>query len=151
MSDFDFNDTEACHLSEIYDDYEGYHDYQEYIAEQEYERANTIATLAGIDEDYYTCQRGRRKRRKAAIERKDILNRYKQKKGNKDLFVVIQDSRNDDTTLMLVDRRKSKEYWWTHDFSLAYKGSKEEMEKVANRLRRNNARVVSYQEYLNQV
>lgn len=67
----------------------------------------------------------------------------------KALFLVIQNSRSDDTTLMLVDRRKSKEYWWTHDFSLAYKGSKEDMRKVANRLHRNNVRVVSYQEYLN--
>ena len=37
-------------------------------------------------------------------------------------YVIIQDSRKDNTTLMLVDRRKSKKYWWTHDFSLAYKG-----------------------------
>lgn len=50
---FDFNDTEACHLSEIYDDYEGYSSYQEYIAESEYRRANTIATIAGIDDRYY--------------------------------------------------------------------------------------------------
>lgn len=63
MSDFDFYDTEACHLSEIYDDYEANMSHEEYIAEQEYERANTIAILAGIDEDYYTCQRGRRKKK----------------------------------------------------------------------------------------
>ena len=47
--------------------------YEEYIAEQEYERVNTIATLAGLDEDYYTRQKERRKRRKQEIERKDRL------------------------------------------------------------------------------
>lgn len=148
MSDFDFYDTEACHLSEIYDDYEANMSYEEYIAEQEYERVNTIATLAGLDEDYYTRQKERRKRRKQEIERKDRLNREKQRN---DLFVIVQDSRKDDTTLMLVDRRKSKEYWWTHDFSFAYKGTKEDMEKVASKLRKNNVRVVCYAEYITSI
>nr|DAI13893.1 MAG TPA: hypothetical protein [Caudoviricetes sp.] len=143
---FDFNDTEACHLSEIYDDYEGYSSYQEYIAESEYRRANTIATIAGIDDRYYARKKVSRKQRKAEIERKDRLNRAWQKK---DLFVIIQDSRRDGTTLMLVDRRKSKEYWWTHDFSLAYKGKREDMEKAARKLHRNNVRVVSYKTYFN--
>nr|DAX44856.1 MAG TPA: hypothetical protein [Caudoviricetes sp.] len=143
---FDFNDTEACHLSEIYDDYEGYSSYQEYIAENEYRRANTIATLAGLDERHYSRKKVSRKQRKAEIERKDRLNRAKQKK---DLFVIIQDSRRDGTTLMLVDRRKSKEYWWTHDFSLAYKGRREDMEKAARKLHMNNVRVVSYETYFN--
>lgn len=49
---------------------------------------------------------------------------------------------------MLVDRRKSKLYWWTHDFSLAYKGNKSEMEKVAYRLKKNNVRVISCQDFL---
>lgn len=142
---FDFNDTEACHLSEIYDDYEGYSSYQEYIAENEYRRANVITTITGLDERHYARKKERRKRRKAEIERKDRLNREKQK----DLFLIIQDSRKDDTTLMLVDRRKSKEYWWTHDFSLAYKGKKEDMEKVAQKLHKNNVRVVSYETYFN--
>lgn len=150
MSNFD--ETEAFHLGDIYaglgEDNDGL-TFEECIAEAEYEKANTLATLAGLDEDYYTRQRERRKRRKKEIERKDKLNREKQKKGNKSLFIVIQDSRKDDTTLMLVDRRKSKKYWWTHDFSLAYKGSKEDMRKVASKLHRNNVRVVSYQEYLN--
>lgn len=143
---FDFNDTEACHLSEIYDDYEGYSSYQEYIAESEYRRANTIATIAGLDERHYSRKKERRKERKAEIERKDRLNRAKQKK---DLFVIIQDSRKDGTTLMLVDRRKSKEYWWTRDFSLAYKGKREDMEKAARKLHMNNVRVVSYETYFN--
>ena len=50
---------------------------------------------------------------------------------------------------MLVDRRKSKKYWWTHDFSLAYKGNKEDMEKVASKLKKNNVRVINYTEYFN--
>lgn len=143
---FDFNDTEACHLSENYDDYEGCSSYQEYIAENEYRRANVITTIAGLDERHYARKKERRKRRKAEIERKDRLNKEKQKK---DLFVIIQDSRRDGTTLMLVDRRKSKEYWWTRDFSLAYKGRREGMEKAARKLHMNNVRVVSYETYFN--
>lgn len=147
---FDYYDTEAAHLGDMYIDFEArdsYRTFAEEVAEAEYQRANTITTLAGLDEDYYTRQRERRKRRNKEIEKKDRLNREKQKKGNKDLFIVIQDSRKDNTTLMLVDRRKSKEYWWTHDFSLAYKGGKEEMEKVASKLRKNNVRVVSCNKY----
>ena len=144
---YDF-ESEADRMEEMYLDDEAGMALSEYVAEAEYKRANTLATLAGLDEDYYTRQRVRRKRRKAEIERKDRLNREKQISQNRDMFVIIQDSRKDNTTLMLVDRRKSKEYWWTHDFSLAYKGSKEDMRKVANRLHRNNVRVVSYQEYL---
>ncbi len=143
---FDFNDTEACHLSEIYDDYEGYSSYQEYIAENEYRRANVITTITGLDERHYSRKKERHKRRKAEIERKDRLNREKQKD---DLFVIIQDSRKDGTTLMLVDRRKSNEYWWTRDFSLAYKGKREDMEKAARKLHMNNVRVVSYETYFN--
>ena len=123
--------TEAEHLSEIYDDYEANMSYAEYIAEREFERLHTIANLAGID----TATHSHRKR-------------HRLKKNNKNLYLVIQDSRKDNTTLMLVDRRKSKEYWWTHDFTLAYKDCKENMEKVAGRLKKNNVRVVSYKEYL---
>lgn len=124
--------TEAEHLSEIYDDYEANMNYAEYIAEREFDRLHTIATLAGIDTATYS----RRKKR------------HLNKKGN-GLFLIIQDSRKDNTTLMLVDRRKSKKYWWTHDFSLAYKGKKKDMENVAKKLRKNNVRVVSYKSYFN--
>lgn len=122
--------TEAEHLSEIYCDFDGEYD-AEYIARMENERLHTIATLAGID----TTTHSRRKKRR--------LN-----KKEKGLFLIIQDSRKDDTTLMLVDRRKSKKYWWTHDFSLALKDGLDEMKKVAKRLKRNNVRVVEYNEYL---
>lgn len=145
MCGFDYSDTEAAHLEDIYSGFEGRMSFEEEIAEAEYQRANTIATLVGLD----TRQRERRKRRKQEIERKDRLNRGKQKKENKDLFVIIQDSRKDNTTLMLVDRRKSKKYWWTHDFSLAYRGCKADMDKVASKLKNNNVRVVSYNDYLN--
>lgn len=50
---------------------------------------------------------------------------------------------------MLVDRRKSKEYWWTWDQSIALKGSKKFMDKVVSKLTRNNARVISCDRYLN--
>lgn len=148
MSDlYDF-ESEADRMEEIYLDDEAGMALSEYVAEAEYKRANTIAILAGLDEDYYARQKERRKRRKQEIERKDRLNREKQRN---DLFVIVQDSRKDDTTLMLVDRRKSKKYWWTHDFSLAYKGLKEEMDKVASKLRKNNVRVVSYAEYITSI
>ena len=124
--------TEAEHLSEIYDDYEANISYAEYIAEREFERLHTIANLAGID----TATHSHRKR-------------HRLKKNNKNLYLVIQDSRKDDTTLMLVDRRKSKEYWGTHDFSIAYKGKKEDMEKVARKLHKNNVRIISFQKYFN--
>lgn len=50
---------------------------------------------------------------------------------------------------MLVDRRKSKRYWWTHDFYLALKGNKKEIKKVASKLKRNNVRIISYTKYFN--
>nr|DAS93077.1 MAG TPA: hypothetical protein [Caudoviricetes sp.] len=120
--------TEAEHLSEIYDDYEAYSSYSEYIADREYERLCTLQNLAGT----------------RVCKKKNRL-----KKQDKDLYLVIQDSRKDDTTLMLVDRRKSKEYWWTHDLSIAYKGKKEDMEKVARKLHKNNVRIISFQKYFN--
>lgn len=146
MCEFDYEDTEAAHLEDMHVGFEARDmRFEEEIAEAEYQRANTIVTLAGLDEDYYARQKERLKHRKQAIERKDRLNREKQRN---DLFVIVQDSRKDDTILMLVDRRKSKKYWWTHDFSLAYKGLKEEMEKVASKLKKNNVRVVSCNEYV---
>lgn len=149
MYDFDYNDTEAAHLGDMYVDFEArdsYRTFAEEIAEAEYQKVKSIAILAGLDEDYYTHKKEKRKRRKQEIERKDKLNREKQKNG---IFVIIQDSRKDDTTLMLVDRRKSKQYWWTHDFSIAYKGNKSEMDKVASKLKKNNVRVVNYEKYFN--
>lgn len=148
MCTFDYNDTEAAHLEDMYIGFEGRMNFEEEIAEAEYQRANTLATLLGLDDGCYTHQRKKGKSRKKAIERKVQSNKEKQKKQNEGLFVVIQDSRKDDTTLMLVDRRKSKQYWWTHDFSLAYKGCKDDMDKVAGRLKKNNVRVVNYNEYL---
>ena len=123
--------TEAEHLSEIYDDYEANMNYAEYIAEREFDRLHTIATLAGIDTTTHSC------RKKCHFKKKD-----------KGLFLIIQDSRKDNTTLMLVDRRKSKKYWWTHDFSLAYKGKKEDVKRVTKRLHMNNVRIVELEKYL---
>lgn len=148
MCDFDYHDTEAAHLEDMYVGFEARDmRFEEEVAEAEYQKANTLATLAGLDNDYYARQKERRKRRKQEIERKDRLNTERQKH---DLFVIIQDSRKDDTTLMLVDRRKSKKYWWTHDFSLTYKGTMAEMNKVASKLKKNNVRVVNCKEYFNQ-
>lgn len=119
--------TEAEHLSEIYDDYDARYD-EEYIADMEYERLCTIQNLAST----------------RVCKKKHHFN-----KKDKNLYLIIQDSRKDNTTIMLVDRRKSKSYWWTHDFSIAYKSNKEDMKKAAKKLKKNNVRVVSYEKYLN--
>lgn len=119
--------TEAEHLAEIYDDYDARYD-DEYIADMEYERLCTLQNLAGT----------------RVCKKKCRLN-----KEGKNLYLIIQDSRKYNTTIMLVNRRKSKGYWWTHDFSIAYKGNKEGMKKAAKKLKRNNVRVVNYEKYLN--
>lgn len=119
--------TEAEHLAEIYSDYDARYD-DEYIADMEYKRLHTLANLAGVN-----------------VNNK----KHRSKKKDKGLYLIIQDSRKDNTTLMLVDRRKSKSYWWTHDSSIAYKGNKEDMKKAAKKLKMNNVRVVSYDTYLN--
>lgn len=119
MSDY-ISEAEA--LSEMYDD--DFDGTAAWIAEKQYQRENTLANLMGLSE-----------------------NSFKKPK-DKSKYIIIQDSRKDDTTLMLVDRQKSKKYWWTHDFSLVLKGSLSEMKKVANRLKQNNVRVVEYNEYL---
>ena len=74
MSEFDYNDTEAAHLGDIHSGFESHNmSFEEELAEAKYQRAKTIATLAGLDEDYYVRQKERRKRRKQEIERKDRL------------------------------------------------------------------------------
>lgn len=74
--------------------------------------------------------------------------RIKKKKKWNNKYVIVQDSRKDNTNLLLVDRRKSKEYWWTHDLSIALIGTKEEMNNVIKKLRYNNPRVISINQYL---
>ena len=81
-----------------------------------------------------------------------FTNRHNNKehvKENLKIYLIIQNSRKDNTTLMLVDRRKTNKYWWTHDFSLAYKGSKKEMKKVVSKLKKNGARIIPYTMYFN--
>ena len=115
---------EGEHLSEIYVAFDGHGSFEEELAEHQYRREETLATLCGLGTSY------------RPTKRKD-----------KKVYIVIQDSRKDNTVLLLVDRRKSKEYWWTHDLSLAYKGSKEDMNRIVKKLTKNNARVISYSEY----
>lgn len=80
MCDFDYDDTEAERLNDMYVGFEAKDmSFEEEIAEAEYQKLNTILTLAGLDEDYYIRQRERRKLRKQEIERKDRLNRKKTK------------------------------------------------------------------------
>ena len=93
MCGFDYSDTEAAHLEEIYSGFEGTKSFEEEIAEAEYRRRNTIATLIGLDDDHHLTQRRRLKKRISA---------------NKGLFVIIQDSRKDGTTLIFDLRALSK-------------------------------------------
>lgn len=118
--------SEAEALADMYgDDFDGT---AEWIARKQSDRLHTIAVLSGICDHKPT--------------RKQVTN---------EKFVIVQDSRKDGTSLMLVDRRKSKKFWWTHDFSLALKGCKSEMQKVANKLKHNNVRVLSYNQYFTSV
>lgn len=79
--------------------------------------------------------------------RRDLL--HKNNIG-KDEYIIICDARKDSicNTLMYVDRRKNKSYWWTHDISIVLHGTFEEMYNVASRLKYNNPRVVSVKKYL---
>lgn len=72
----------------------------------------------------------------------------KKKKKWDNKYVIVQDSRKDNKCLLLVDRKKSKEYWWTHDLSIALIGTKEEMDNVIKKLRYNNPQVISINQYL---
>lgn len=126
--------TEAHCQSSMWDGYDEYynsHSDEEAIAEMEWERANTLCILSG------------RMRDSTKYQHKSHLSR------NDNKFVIIQDSRKDNTNLLLVDRCKSKNYWWTHDLSIALIGTKEEMDKVVKKLRYNNPRVISIDQYFN--
>ena len=72
-------------------------------------------------------------------------------RSSTNLYVVIQDSRKGGTPIMLVDRKKSNKYWWTKDPSIALMGSKKDMNRVVSKLKRNNARVISYDKYINNI
>lgn len=126
--------TEAYYQSSVWDGYDEYYNSystEEAIAEMEWERANTLCILSG----------------------RKVINIGHQHKPhsskNINKFVIVQDNRKDDKNLLLVDRRKSKDYWWTHDLSIALTGTKEEMNKVLKNLQYNNPRVISINQYLN--
>lgn len=123
MSDY-ISESEA--LGDMYDD--DFDGTAEWLARKQLDRLHTIAVLSGI------CD-----------------HKPARKKAINEMFVIVQDSRKDGTSLMLVDRRKSKKFWWTNDFSLALKGCKSEMQKVANKLKHNNVRVLNYNQYFTSV
>ncbi len=115
MSDFDFYDTEACHLSEIYDGADGYYD--------DFEPYSTAEKRAYI----------------AAKER-----RFKKEDIGK--FVVVQTPRKRNKVvkcLYLVDRSKTKRFWWSHDaiYAMVF-NDKTAAEFQANKYKYNNAEVV---------
>lgn len=95
------------------------------IAEYAYRRLNILSNLAGPKK----C-------------------RIKKKKKWDNKYAIVQDSRKDNKRLLLVDRNKSKEYWWTHDLSIALVGTKEEMDNIIKKLRYNNPQVISINQYL---
>lgn len=126
--------VEADYQSSAWDGYDEYYDScsaEEAIAEMEWERANTLCILSGI------IGNSTRRKRKSSSSK------------NTNKFVIVQDSRKDDAKLLLVDRRKSKKYWWTHDLSIALSGTREEMEEAIKKLRYNNPRVMTINQYLN--
>lgn len=61
-------------------------------------------------------------------------------------YLVVTEGHKD-TTLFLVDRRKTKKQWWTYSTCLAMKfNSRSEAQEQANKLIYKNPRVVSFQE-----
>lgn len=116
MSDFDFWDTEAGHLSEIYDD-------DERRCSDGFEPYSTVERRAYI----------------AAKER-----RFKKEDIGK--FVVVQTPRKRNKVvkcLYLVDRSKTKRFWWSHDaiYAMVF-NDKTTAEFQANKYKYNNAKVV---------
>lgn len=103
-----------------------------------------------MDEGYLDDLAFKRKFNNSSIFTNSRVNKNHIDK-NSELYLIIQNSRKDDTALMLVDRRKSKKYWWTHDFSIALKGNKKEMKKVVSKLKKNSARIIPYAMYLNSI
>lgn len=114
--DFDFWDTEAGHLTEIYDGAEGriYDDFEPY---------STAEKRAYI----------------AAKER-----RFKKEDIGK--FVIVQTPRIRKATikrLYLVDRSKTKHFWWSHDalYAMVF-NDKSDAEFQAGKYRHNDIEVV---------
>ena len=105
---FDFDDTEAAHLSEIYDG-------------------------AEIFEPYTKTEREEYKRRKSIFP-----------SSSKGKYVIIQKPRFSTVKkLFLVDRKKSKRFWWSHDANYAMLFEKESAAKIqAAKLRFNNIKVI---------
>lgn len=132
MFDNDYG-TEAEHLSEIYDGVEW--DDEERDAYYELQR------------EWRPTTRNQRKKKKKQEQRmiKELPKLFA--KHCEELYYIIQDSRIDNTTLMLVDRRKSKQYFWTHDHSIALTCQKAMAEQILSKLKFNSARMVKVQEY----
>lgn len=112
---FDFDDTEACHLSEIYDGADGYYD---------------------DFEPYSTAEK------RAYIAAKEC--RFKKEDIGK--FVVVQIPRLRKKTvkrLYLVDRSKTKRFWWSHDavYAMVF-NNKSAAEFQAGKYKHNDIKVV---------
>lgn len=112
---FDFDDTEACHLSEIYDGADGYYD---------------------DFEPYSTAEK------RAYIAAKEC--RFKKEDIGK--FVIVQTPRIRKVTikrLYLVDRSKTKRFWWSHDalYAMVF-NDKSAAEFQAGKYKHNNIEVI---------
>lgn len=116
---------EAEYQSSVLEGIDEYGSTEHNIAEYVYRRLDILSNLAGP--------------KKRHIKKKKKLD-------NK--YVIVQDNRKNNKCLLLADRNKSKEYWWTHDLSIALIGTKEEMDNVIKKLRYNNPRVISINQYL---
>ncbi|MBQ9821791.1 MAG: hypothetical protein IJM58_06680 [Muribaculaceae bacterium] len=116
--DFDFYDTEAAHLAEIYDGDDAY--FEEYST---YEKREYIA---------------------------DKENRFNRQDVGK--YVVVQTPRKNKKVmrrLYLVDRNKTKRFWWSHDalYAMVF-NDKSAAELQAKRYKYNNTRVVEIKSYM---
>lgn len=114
----DFDDTEAAHLAEIYDD------------------------SCEIFEPYTNSEKRDYIRAKNCCFRKQDIGK----------FVVVQNPRRNKSVmklLYLVDRKKTKRFWWSHEASYAMVFDKKSAAEVqANRYRFNKARVVEIKSHM---
>lgn len=114
----DYDDTEAAHLSEIYDGYDSFFESYSYMEKRDFVRAKN-------------CR----------FRKQDIGK-----------FVVAQTPRRNKSVmklLYLVDRNKTKRFWWSHDALYAMVFDKKSAADIqVIRYRFNQARVVEIKQHM---
>lgn len=132
MFDNDYG-TEAEHLSEIDDVVEWEDEERDAYYKLQREWKQTTKNQ---------CKKKKKQEQRMIEELPKLFTKHCE-----ELYYIIQDSRIDNTTLMLVDRRKSKQYFWTHNHSIALACQKAMAEKILSKLKFNSARIVKVQKY----